>query len=131
LRFDLGWRYLPIVGRNIQCFTIKMIQPQFVKAVACGLTIWLGAALSLAHAQEPRREITRIAGDLYRFRNACFAKRWLNSILSQRSSRPVNVGVGKIPERQAFDRNKSHYSVFLVTPAGLSRRTTKGECGHC
>ena len=58
-----------------------MIQPQFVKAVVCGVTIWLCAALSLA--QEPRREITRIAGDLYRFRNA------------------------------------SHYSVFLVTPAGI------------
>jgi hypothetical protein len=44
-----------------------MIQPQFVKAVACGVTIWLCAALSLAQAEEPRREITRIAGDLYRF----------------------------------------------------------------
>ena len=58
-----------------------MIQPHFVKAVACGVTIWLCAAHSLA--QEPRREITRIAGDLYRFRNA------------------------------------GHYSVFLVTPAGI------------
>jgi glyoxylase-like metal-dependent hydrolase (beta-lactamase superfamily II) len=81
LRFDLGWRYFPIVGRNVKRFTIKMIQPQFVKAVACGVTFWLCAALSLA--QEPRREITRIAGDLYRFRNA------------------------------------AHYSVFLVTPAGI------------
>jgi glyoxylase-like metal-dependent hydrolase (beta-lactamase superfamily II) len=60
-----------------------MIHPQFVKAGACGLAIWLGAAFSLTYAQEPRREITRIAGDLYRFRNA------------------------------------GHYSVFLVTPAGI------------
>ncbi|MGE5818833.1 MAG: MBL fold metallo-hydrolase [Deltaproteobacteria bacterium] len=81
LRFDLGWRYLSIVGRNVHRFTIKMIQPQFVKAVACGVTLLLCAALSLA--QEPRREITRIAGDLYRFRNA------------------------------------SHFSVFMVTPAGI------------
>jgi glyoxylase-like metal-dependent hydrolase (beta-lactamase superfamily II) len=58
-----------------------MIRPQFVKAVVCGVAIWFCSALSLA--QEPRREITRMAGDLYRFRNA------------------------------------GHYSVFLVTPAGI------------
>jgi glyoxylase-like metal-dependent hydrolase (beta-lactamase superfamily II) len=58
-----------------------MIQPQFVKAIICGVAIWLFAALCLA--QEPQREITRITGDLYRFRNA------------------------------------GHFSVFLVTPAGI------------
>ncbi|MGE5306065.1 MAG: hypothetical protein ACM3TN_22385 [Alphaproteobacteria bacterium] len=74
MRFDLGWRYLPIVGRNVQCFTIKMIQPQFVKAVACGLITGFCAAPSLAQAQEPRREITCIAGDLYRFERVGLAR---------------------------------------------------------
>ena len=58
-----------------------MIQHQFVKSIACGVAICVCAALS--QAQEPGREITPIAGDLYRFRNA------------------------------------GHYSVFLVTPAGI------------
>jgi glyoxylase-like metal-dependent hydrolase (beta-lactamase superfamily II) len=58
-----------------------MIQPQFVKTLTFGLVVWLWAALCAA--QSPQREITRIAGDLYRFRNA------------------------------------GHFSVFLVTPAGI------------
>lgn len=58
-----------------------MIQPQFVKALACGLAVWLWASIALA--EPPQREITRIAGDLYRFRNT------------------------------------GHFSVFMVTPAGI------------
>jgi glyoxylase-like metal-dependent hydrolase (beta-lactamase superfamily II) len=84
-----------------------MIQPQFVKALTCGLAVWLWASVSLA--EPPQREITRIAGDLYRFRNAghfsvfmvtpagiiatdpidADAARWLKTELSQRFAKPV------------------------------------------
>ncbi len=84
-----------------------MIQPQFVKALAYGLAIWLWAALCMA--QSPQREITRVAGDLYRFRNAghfsvflatpagiiatdpidADAARWLKTELSRRFAKPV------------------------------------------
>lgn len=58
-----------------------MIQPQFVKTLTFGVAVWVWAALCAA--QSPQRDITRIAGDLYRFRNA------------------------------------GHFSVFMVTPAGI------------
>ena len=54
------------------------------RAKLLGVLIWMVSLWSVAAAQQPpQREITRITGDLYRFRNA------------------------------------GHFSVFLVTPAGI------------
>ena len=52
------------------------------RAVIWSLGLWIFSSLAFAQ-QQPQREITRITGDLYRFRNA------------------------------------GHFSVFLVTPAGI------------
>ncbi len=84
-----------------------MIQTRFVKPLGVALAAWLWAVTCAA--QSPQREITAVAGDLYRFRNVghfsvflvtpsgivatdpidADAARWLKSEMARRFAKPV------------------------------------------